>query len=137
MSIPAMDMFSTEANLYFADFYCMGTKLGTHHYVTLVLTTPNSNVDHFCQHKKLIKLDNRNNTFLKHCSGDDGEEFIEVTTNVMVEVFYTENVQMPNRKTLTTVQPSGKTKPGGLPKNQWCPTCNLPTDQDVGASQAR
>ena len=133
LSVPAMTMFPTDANLYFADFYCTYTQ----HYVTLVLTKPGSNLDHFCQHKKLIKLDNRNNTFLNHRTRHDGEVYVEVTTKVMVEVFYTENVELPDRETLTTVPSSGTSTPGGLPKNHSCPNCNLPTDQNVVASLAQ
>ena len=120
VSIPAMGKFSTDANLYFADFYCMNTTRGTHHYVTLVLTTPNSNVDHFCQHKKLIKLDNRNNIFLMHRTGDDGEVLFGVTTKVMVEVFYTENVVLPDRET-PVQQPQGEYQSIRIAVGATCP----------------
>ena len=134
LSIPAVTMFPADANFYFADFYCNHSQ----HYVTLVLTTPGSDVDHFCQRKNLIKLDNENNKFLNQRTTDSGEVYIEVTTKVMVEVFYTENVVLPeDRASLTTVLCSGTSTAEGLPKNPYCPQCNLPTNTDTGSVVGR
>jgi len=127
LSIPAVTMFPADANLYFADFYCNYRQ----HYVTLVLTTPGSDVDHFCRLKNLIKLDNENNKFLNLRTTDSGEVYVEVTTKLMVEVFYTENVELPkDHDSLTTVCSFGTSTPEGLPKNPNCPKCNLPTNAD-------
>ena len=129
LSIPAVTMFPADANLYFVDFYCNHSQ----HYVTLVLTTPGSDVDHFCQRKNLIQLDNENNKFLNRRTSDSGEVYVEVTTKVIVEVFYTENVVLPNPLSLTCVPSSGQSTPGGLPKKLSCRHCNLPTSVDVHA----
>ncbi|KAI0234988.1 hypothetical protein LSAT2_014624 [Lamellibrachia satsuma] len=113
---PAITLFHRDANLYFVHFYCMYEK---NHYVTLVLTQPGSDVDHFCQRKKLIKLDNENNKFLRHSTD---EENVEVTTGVMVEVYYTENLTLPDREFLKDVEIRGRgtSTPGGIPKHRYC-----------------
>ena len=92
--------------------------------MTLVLTQPGSDIDHFCQRKGLIKLDNKNNKFLRHCTD---EENVEVTDEMMVEVFYPENLTLPDRESLKDVEIIGRgtSTPGGIPKHRYCHVCNL------------
>ncbi|KAI0227765.1 Phytanoyl-CoA hydroxylase-interacting protein-like [Lamellibrachia satsuma] len=123
VSIPAKTMLTRNSNLYFADFYCNYTA----HYVTVVLTIPGSEVDRFCE-EKLIKLDIRDNDFLYRSN-----KKVYVTRKVLVEVFYTEDVDLSQPGcTFSTVQLRGKghSTPGGLPKNPDCSVCNLPREDD-------
>ncbi|KAI0230938.1 hypothetical protein LSAT2_018691 [Lamellibrachia satsuma] len=107
ISIPATAMLTKDSNLYFADFYCNHKA----HYVTVVLTTPGSETDRFCE-KKLIKLDIKHNDFLWRSS------HVFVTGKVWVEVLYTEDVDLSRPDaTFSIVYSKGTSTPGGLPKN--------------------
>ncbi|XP_050410291.1 phytanoyl-CoA hydroxylase-interacting protein-like [Patella vulgata] len=116
-------------NLYFADFYCQGEK--KQHYVTLVLTTPDSLEDRYCR-DRLVKLDINNNNFLYY----QKKIGYRVTKAMLVEVLYTEDVDLtklrskksgfveqiiPNRNVLGR----GQSKPEGIPKYTSCDKCNL------------
>ncbi|KAK6184202.1 hypothetical protein SNE40_006716 [Patella caerulea] len=116
-------------NLYFADFYCQGEK--KQHYVTLVLTTPDSSEDRYCR-DRLVKLDISNNNFLYF----HNKIGYRVTKAMLVEVLYTEDVDLtrlrseesgfvekiiPNRN----VRGRGQSKPEGIPKYTSCEKCNL------------
>ena len=117
----ANTLFPIDANLYFADFYGYSSV----HYVTLVLTQANSDVDHFCQRKGLTKLDKKNNKFLRHSTD---EKNVEVTDVVMVEVFYTKDLPLPDRKSLIDVETTGHGTSvlDGFSKHRRCTLCNLP-----------
>ena len=116
ISIPATAMLTKDSNLYFADFYCNHKA----HYVTVVLTTPGSETDRFCE-KKLIKLDIKQNDFLWRSS------HVFVTGKVWVEVLFTEDVDLSRPDaTFSIVYSKGTSTPGGLPKNPKCLVCNLP-----------
>ncbi len=120
--IPSSVMFMTFPNLYFTDFYCNNTA----HYVTLVMTVNGSEVDRFCQ-EKLLRLNMESNPFLMFRS-QSGEAF--VSQDVWVEVLCTESIdlvyaQIRNGAYFTTVESQGTSRPGGIPKNPRCKTCNL------------
>ena len=109
-------------NLYFADFYCHDKR----HHVTIVMTRTGTDADNFCQ-EKLILLDNQQNDFM--CIGADGITW--VTTVIWVEVFYTENINIPElqHKNLCyfTLTPSynWNIPRQGKSKNVNCKVCNL------------
>ena len=120
VSIPATTLLTTESNLYFADFYCKCDS--DPHYVTLVLTEPSSETDGFCE-QNLMSLDIEDNDFLWR----EGEE-VHVTSEVLVEVFYTEDIDLLDDDCAITTGPStGTSNPKGLRKNRRCSQCNLPT----------
>ena len=116
VSIPATAMLTRNSNLYFADFYCNDKA----HYVTVVLTRPGSQTDHFCE-EKLIKLDTGDNDFLFR------NNKVFVTKKVWIEVLFTEDVDLSSPLcSFSVVEGRGTSRPGGLPKNPKCDKCNLP-----------
>jgi Phytanoyl-CoA hydroxylase-interacting protein C-terminus len=60
LQVPPSVLLRQAPNMYFADFFCMHGKT---HVVTVVLTTPYSEVDKFC-HYHLLPLDINKNPFL-------------------------------------------------------------------------
>ncbi|XP_046568062.1 uncharacterized protein LOC124276449 isoform X2 [Haliotis rubra] len=87
--VPLERLFDDSARLYFADFYCMQGQRNNH-YVTLVLTEPDTEADLFCK-QHLIRLKKRKNVFLRK------EKRTYQTLrqhNVWVEVFYTDEVNI-------------------------------------------
>uniref|UniRef100_A0A915CPN5 BTB domain-containing protein n=1 Tax=Ditylenchus dipsaci TaxID=166011 RepID=A0A915CPN5_9BILA len=79
--------------------------------------------------KHLLLLDPERNTFLKITSSNckEGSFKFEVSRNVWVEMFYTENVLIDPCR-LENVSPVGITGPerkSGLPYKAACPICNL------------
>ena len=114
--------------MYFADFYCYN---GIAHYFTIVLTKPGSPDDNFCQ-QNLVKLDVYNNPFLQ-ITLIDGNYQVLVTLNVIVEIFYTESVDLmtldrtPGLTMYKDVPLTGRgsSVEGGIPKNENCEICNL------------
>ena len=120
VSIPARTMMR-NSNLYFADFYCK--RDSDLHYVTLVLTKQGSETDCFCE-ENLLSLDIRNNDFLWRSK----QKKVHVTSEVLVEVFYTEDIDLSDPDcTFTTGPSTGTSTLGGLPKDPTCGVCNLPT----------
>ena len=122
LHIRATVMMEAFDNLYFTDFYC-NRKV---HYVTLVLTMEGSVEDRFCS-KNLLKLDPYKNSFL-HFDVDEDEVY--VTENIMVEVLVTEDVdikslQQEGHAAFSQMKSTGTSRPGGIPKNPGCRTCNL------------
>jgi len=123
----------TDVNLYFSDFYCLNLKKP--HYVILVVTKPDSKSDEWCR-TRLPRLE-VNNPFLRLASTEveegeiDWELNIECNTGVLVEVFYTENIDL---KQFTEEYGSyfcdsishGTSTPGGVPRNPHCELCALP-----------
>uniref|UniRef100_A0A8C5RWA1 Phytanoyl-CoA 2-hydroxylase interacting protein n=1 Tax=Laticauda laticaudata TaxID=8630 RepID=A0A8C5RWA1_LATLA len=87
--VPAQRLFSPNTNLYFADFYCMYTA---YHYVILVLAPKGSAGDHFCR-ERLPQLDISCNKFLT-CSVEDGELIYRHAQDVILEIIYTEPVDL-------------------------------------------
>jgi hypothetical protein len=127
LQVPAPVLIGAAPNLYFADFYCMRGRL---HYVTLVMTKPGSQADRFCS-ERLMRLDVTNNPFLF----SRGQQiYCNDTYHLLVELFYTEDVDVNYvvkncRARLLFDIPTvgrGRSTPGGIPKNQFCQTCNLP-----------
>ncbi|KAJ6652963.1 hypothetical protein lerEdw1_010273 [Lerista edwardsae] len=80
---------NTDTSLYFADFYCMYTA---YHYVILVLAPKGSPGDHFCR-ERLPQLDASSNKFLT-CCVEDGELVYRHAQDVILEVIYTEPVDL-------------------------------------------
>ncbi|NWH82148.1 PHYIP protein, partial [Piaya cayana] len=87
--IPAQRLFNPNTNLYFADFYCMYTA---YHYVVLVLAPKGSSGDLFCR-ERLPQLDICSNKFLT-CSVEDGELVFRHAQDSILEVIYTEPVDL-------------------------------------------
>ena len=107
-------------NLYFSDFYCINKA----HYVLLVITKTHSPSDLFCE-RHLVKLDKYNNPFLWIIGN-----FIMVTTNVWIEVFWTDKVNMTeliNKRfgNLIHTPSKGQSRIDGIPKNTRCSQCNI------------
>ena len=111
-------------NVYFADFYCIEKN----HYVTVVVCTPGSDADNFCQ-SHLPQLDLFDNPFI--CiSLVDFHAY--VSTQVWTEVFITDDVniweemQYGNRCfDLVPTIGRGSSLKDGLVKNLACKDCNL------------
>ena len=128
LQVPAEILFGMAGNLYFADFFCLQ---GLRHYVTLVITKQDSEADRFCRNNNLVKLDisaNSNNPFLFRDSA--GQLRVNTRSNLVIEVFFTENLNLEYLKTkgseikegIPTFGNGGAT---GLPKNPECSTCNI------------
>jgi len=132
--VPIDIMLAVAPKLYFADFYCMHGKC---HYVTLVMTKPESVADEFCrQHLLQLSVDDQtNNPFLFRQTSmllRAGSREMCVAQGVKVEVLYTEdiNVNEFRRRGATIVENvptvgKGSSTRGGLPKNRQCHVCNL------------
>ena len=114
-------LFNESSRLYFSDFYCYGQI----HFVTLVLTVPNSPTDKFCQ-THLVELNIRDNDFLK-CVWlpQENVNIVFVTKRLTVEVVFTESIPISG-KMLTLVSCSRTTQVSGRTKELHCETCNLP-----------
>lgn len=123
--IPAQEMLRMAPKLYFSDYYCM-SKEGSH-YVTLVMTRPDSDADKFCENR-LLPLDYHdriNNPFLFY---DDANQLrVAVNAGLRVEVLFTEDIDI-RKYELKTVKTKGKgsSTPGGKCKYSPCAVCNLP-----------
>ena len=121
--IPAYRLVNANKNLYFADFYCHYER----HYVTIVVTTPNSNTDLFCK-SFLPTLDALDNPFLWF---ENGQLFIG--SDVLVEIYYTDLINIHIEKMNTNcrfTRVSGRVGKGvssamGIRKRQDCKICNL------------
>jgi len=117
-------------NVYFADFYCFNGK-EKDHYVTLVLARPGSDADIMCQQRlpKLNIHDQSDCPFLFIV----GEE-IRVSSKVMVELFFTEDLEVDQLLTdankavmkynIGTIG-TGSTSQGGRPKTVTAPLVKL------------
>lgn len=88
--IQADVLFTQKTNIYFGDFYCMYTS---YHYVILVLAPDGSKGDVFCK-GRLPELDRSNNSFLTCTEDDDGSLFFHHAQDVILEVIYTEPVDL-------------------------------------------
>lgn len=121
-------MLNSDTNMYFADFYCYNNVV---HYVTIVLTRPGSEPDQFCN-DNLVKIDIYSNPFLQLATFD-GVQKVLVTLNVVIEVFYTEPIDLmalsmlPGAALFEDVKVIGRgsSVEGGLPKKEDCDLCNL------------
>ena len=116
-------LLNEHKNLYFADFYCIKTA----HWVQLAIATKYTKEDETCR-RLLTKLDKYDNPFLYISKSKP--KFISVTTDVLVEVFYADNVNLiscgiEDQDDLETVQSSGYSRIDGIAKNECCPVCNL------------
>lgn len=117
-------MFMMAPNLYFADFYCNNKP----HYVTLVMTRDGSPADLFCIRNHLQPLDVFSNPFLQLTALG---ECLVANSNILVEVFFTENINITEVigeercGVFVTTPSSGTSKPDGIPKRDDCTTCNL------------
>ncbi len=118
---PARYMLTELPNLYFADFFCMYST----HYVTLVMTRPDSGADKFCR-EKLVKVDPKKNPFL--CI--DSQDKVTVSKVVWVEILYTQNVNVRKirHEGGAVREVEFDAERGGsryIPKNSGCEICNL------------
>lgn len=122
--VQADTLFNPDTNLYFGDFYCMYTA---YHYVILVLAPKGSRGDDFCK-QRLPALDITDNRFLtcKQSEADDGRLVFHHAQDVILEVIYTEPVDLAVGKvaeisghqlmSLSTVNAK---------KDPSCKTCNI------------
>lgn len=121
-------LFNHNTKMYFADFYCYNKIV---HYLTIVLTKPGSLSDQFCE-QNLVELDIYSNPFLQ-LSVIDGVQRVLVTLNVIIEIFYTEPVDLfamsmtPGVSMYEDVPLTGRgsSVEGGIPKKEDCQICNL------------
>ena len=123
-------IFTDKCNIYFADFYCHYKQ----HYVTIVLTPQGTDGDTFCR-QHLILLNIFNNPFVKIVQVADNQRVVVVTKAVIVEIFYTESINIRNflQKGYGFISKAvcmgrGKTIPEGIPKKQDCIICNSPKE---------
>lgn len=128
--VDADRLVNESLNVYFADFYCMKRlKPDSYHYVTLVVTKPDSEVDLFCA-RRLVRIsltDQSENPFLFL----DQSHRLHVTARhrLLVEVFYTEDLDIGDYEEKlehgVRIVGVGSTSKAGIPKNPFCTTCNL------------
>lgn len=127
--VDADRLVNESLNVYFTDFYCMSMKPDSYHYVTLVVTKPDSEADLFCA-RRLVRInltDQSQNPFLFL----DQSHRLHVTarSSLLVEVFYTEDLDIGEYEEklehgVRTVG-TGSTSKDGIPKYPFCKTCNL------------
>ena len=98
LKLAANELITADKKLYFAAFYCTifneagkgEAAKGRQHTLTLVLCEPGSNSDKFCE-KALPGLDITENDFMKI----DTKGKVKVTKGATVEIFYTEDMNIP------------------------------------------
>lgn len=123
-------LLNENVKMYFADFYCYNNVV---HYVTIVLTKPGSESDQFCD-KNLVQLNAYSNPFLQ-LTTLDGVQKVLVTLNAVIEIFYTEPIDLmamsllPGATMYSDVQLAGRgsSVEGGIPKKDDCDLCNVRT----------
>ena len=128
--LPIDKLVKSNARLYFADFWCHYT----YHYVTLVVTKPDTNPDTFCK-EHLLELSWEKNPFFfcksPFIGGQDSTQkpMFYCCREPRVEILYTENVDLSEDyitwDTVRTLRRRGSSTPGGIPKRAQCSTCNL------------
>lgn len=125
--LQANTLFTEQCNVYFSDFYCHYEQ----HYVTIVMTNSGSPEDTFC-HQYLLQLDKYDNPFIKLSPANNVSHCVMVSMAVVVEVFYTESINIRSLlqnghgfMSTSSVMGRGETKPDGIPKNDDCSKCNL------------
>ena len=125
--IPMEKLYRKCPNLWFADFYCIHDP----HYVTLVMTEPDSETDEFCR-KHLVPLNWKTNRFLSRklvYRYNKTEPIFRVTTSgVFVEVFFTEGLNIRSYLNYRRqVDMKGQRTGGrvGLEKDPDCEICNI------------
>ena len=130
ITIPIDQLVESNTRLYFADFWCHYKR----HWVTLVVTKPDTNTDTFCKEHLLELSLERNPFFFCKTSSIDGHESTQkpkfyCCEEPTVELFYTENIDLNEHSitwaTVETLGKRGSSTPGGIPKRQQCSTCNL------------
>lgn len=127
LHLKANVIFTDNCNIYFSDFYCHYEQ----HYVTVVLTRKGSLEDVFCS-QHLLQMDKNDNPFMKISRNINGLNVVMATMAVVVEVFYTESVNIRSLLqwghgyiSKTVLMGRGRSKPEGIPKNENCNKCNL------------
>ena len=131
ITLPIDQLITSDTRLYFADFWCHYK----HHWVTLVVTKPDTNPDTFCKEHLLDSfLGKRIPFFFCKLPTIAGQESIQkpkfyCCREPRVEIFYTENVDLNEDyitwDTVRTLRRRGSSTPGGIPKRSQCTTCNL------------
>ncbi|XP_021365843.1 uncharacterized protein LOC110458463 isoform X2 [Mizuhopecten yessoensis] len=124
LHVPTFVLLNRNMNMYFSDFYCHYFN----HKDQLVLTVKGSPTDHYCS-ERLVLVDQTNNPFLIRYGFT---EIVQVTMNVTVEVFYTEDLHVAALMlfsnvffTTTKQQGNALAMVNGIPKNRHCGVCNL------------
>ena len=126
--IPLEQLYSKCTHLWFADFYCIHRI----HFVTLVMTEPDSKTDEFCR-RHLVPLNWKTNGFLSrelvYTYYNETEPIFRVTTSgVFVEVFFTKGFNISSYlNALRHVDMTGQRSGGrvGLRKATNCRICNI------------
>lgn len=115
-----------DANVYFADFYCLQSE---YHYVNLVVCEPLTRADAFCR-EKLMNISKEENPFLFKLA--NGEYQVIQYEYLNVEIFVTWPIDMKKElkrgayiKYGVERAGMGSSKKGGLPKNSSCSLCNI------------
>ncbi len=123
--VPVEFLLNEAFKLYFTDFYCFGEDRP--HYVTLVMTRPESKADDFCR-LWLVEVPDKN----RFLCWDKSTQKARVSEKIWVEVFYTEDIKISNipevngmGKFTEVADTSGEYTKGVIPKYQGCPHCNL------------
>ncbi|XP_033755868.1 uncharacterized protein LOC117338619 [Pecten maximus] len=126
LHVPTYFLLNRNVNMYFSDFYCHRVN----HKVQIVLTVKGSPTERFCR-QRLVLLDQTNNPFLIRAVYGFSE-IVRVTTNITVEVFYTEDVPIKAMMcfdnvffTKTSQEGNALSMVNGVPKNKDCRICNL------------
>jgi Phytanoyl-CoA hydroxylase-interacting protein C-terminus len=131
LQVPAEVLLDLAPNLYFTDFYCMR---GSMHYVTLVMTKPNSTADLFCR-DRLLQLDINDRLKNPFLFRHRGKLYTANRKKLNIELFYTEDIDVNvlvadhGARVIKDVPVpkncKGRSTPGGVPKNKTCTLCNL------------
>ncbi|XP_060082343.1 phytanoyl-CoA hydroxylase-interacting protein-like [Ylistrum balloti] len=126
LHVPTYFLLNSNMNMYFSDFYCHTVN----HKVQIVLAVKGSPSDHFCR-QRLVLLNQYDNPFLVRVQYGY-RETVKVTNNVIVEVFYTENVPirdlvLNDNAFFSQTKQTGNALAmvNGIPKNRDCQICNL------------
>lgn len=90
IQIPVERMIDKFKHLYFSDFYCL--KKNGYHYISLVLTEPDSESDKFCS-KNLLQLDIEDNKYVM-IDKVTADVKVHHGDKVWVELFYTERINI-------------------------------------------
>ena len=127
LKIPSSTMLNNK-RIYFADFYCTAGGHNGNHYLILVITTPESQNDVFCQ-SKLLQLDLYNNPFLYY---SNGQLYVNQTPKVCIEICYAEHIKVYEGNLLCIPGASfdrvihkPRASQSIVMKNPSCPDCNI------------
>lgn len=125
-SVEAIELINERSNIYFADFYCMTTT--EHHTITLVVTTPHSEADDFCQ----INLPQLNKFYNQFLYVDNEENVVKVKTapEITIELLVCKDVHMnelvaEGKAEFNGINGDSSLRHGGMFKRSNCHVCNI------------